>query len=63
MSMEPKYRPKMKPFGIARNWQKTGHRKIFGHGGLLWDLRGYIQTCWIMGGLVSWRDYCEWRDM
>lgn len=61
--MEYKYQPKMKPFGIVRNWQnQVVHRKIFGHGGLLWDLKGYIQTCWIKKRLVSQRDYCEWRD-
>ncbi|MBA7613588.1 hypothetical protein ES703_20839 [subsurface metagenome] len=38
-------------------------QRVFGHGGLLWDLKGYIQTCLMMKGRVSWRDYCEWRDM
>lgn len=37
--------------------------RIFGHGGLLWDIKGYIRTCWLERRRVPWRDYCEWRDM
>lgn len=42
---------------------KTKLEKIFEHGGLLGDIRGYIQTCWMLKRLVSWQDYCEYRDM
>jgi len=36
--------------------------KIFGHGGLLWDIIGFFQTCWLRRQPVRIRDYREWRD-